>query len=479
MGTTGTMGTMKTTGHRRMSTVRARLTLWNVGVMLLVLAVYAAGVFAFVRRSASLSLDERVRSDFNWANEMWEQKPDGSFAWFEGELGHQDSPWLTVWSPDGRLLYRTSFAAWYPIADSARLVSEASGAIVRAPSGSTTFRVLTGSSHLAGQPVVIQVARSEAPMFLELRELVLFLALGLPLAVLVAGAGGYWMARHALAPAERMAERASSITADRLSERLPVANPHDEFGRLAGVFNDTFARLEGVFAQMQRFTSDVSHELRTPLTAIRTVGEVGLRERRDERAYREIIGRMLEEADRLVCLVTRLLTWSRIDSGQARPSIDPIDLHELAEDVAVQLGVLAEEKRQTIQVLSSDSARCRGDRVLLHQALSNLVDNAIKYTPEGGRIEVRVSATPSQAIVDVTDTGLGISNARQVHIFDRFYQADPSETVGGVGLGLSIAKRAVEAMGGKLQLQTSGRAGSTFRIALPVAAGASVESTAA
>jgi heavy metal sensor kinase len=456
-------------GRRRISTVRAQLTLWNVGVMLLVLAVYAAGVFMFVRRSASLGLDELVRSDFSWANEMWEQRPDGSFSWFEGEPGQRDSPWLTVWSPDGNVLSRTIFAGWYPIEQSARLAAEASGRIEIVQSGSDTFRVLSGRSRLAGRPVVIQVARSEAAMRLELRELLLFLALGLPLALLVAGAGGYGMARHALAPADRMAERARSISADRLSERLPIDNPHDEFGRLAGVFNDTLGRLEGVFTQMQRFTSDVSHELRTPLTAIRTVGEVGLRERRDERAYREIIGSMLEEVDRLVCLVTRLLTWSRMESGQAKASIETIDLSELAEDVAGQLGVLAEEKRQTIDIVVRDRPWCVGDPVLLRQALTNVVDNAVKYTPEGGHIELTLSTTTTHAVIDVADTGSGVPAARKLHIFERFYRAEPSDASGGVGLGLSIARRAVEAMGGHLQLRESGRAGSTFRITLPAA----------
>jgi heavy metal sensor kinase len=455
--------------RRGISTVRARLTLWNVGVMLLVLAVYAAGVFMFVQRSASLALDERVRSDFNWASEMWEQRPDGSFTWFEGEPGQHDSPWLTVWSPDGRVLSRTTSAAWYPIDDSSHLAAQASGQIETARAGATTYRVMSGKSRLAGQPVVIQVARSEAPMDMELRELLLFLALGLPLALLVAGVGGYSMARHALAPTERMAERARSISADSLSERLPIDNPHDEFGRLAGVFNDTLGRLEGAFGQMQRFTSEVSHELRTPLTAIRTVGEVGLRERRDERAYREIIGSMLEEVDRLVCLVTRLLTWSRMESGQAKPSIEEIDLRELAEDVAAQLGVLAEEKQQAIEIVSLGRPHCLADRVLLRQALCNVVDNAIKYTPESGRIDLRISATPSHAIVDITDTGVGVSPAREAHIFDRFYRAEPSDAVGGVGLGLSIARRAIETVGGRLQLQTSGQTGSTFRITLPVA----------
>ena len=455
--------------RRRPSTVRTQLTLWNLGVMLVVLAVYAAGVLTFVKQSASRALDDRVHSDFSWASEMWEQRPDGTFTWFEGEPG-EEAPWLTVWGPDGKVLHRTRFAEWYPIDDAARLAQEPDDRIVAVPSANTTFRVLSGRSRLDGRPVVIQVARSESSMQLELRELVLFLALGLPLAVVVAGAGGYFMARHALAPVERMAERARSITADRLSDRLPVDNPHDEFGRLASVFNDTLGRLESSFEQMQRFTSDVSHELRTPLTAIRSVGEVGLRERRDERAYREIIGSMLEEADRLVCLVARILTLSRVDSGQAKLTTERIDVRELADDVAAQLSVLAEEKRQSIEITGTGDPECLGDRLMLHQAFTNIVDNAIKYGPEGGRIGIHVSMTPTHAIVDVSDNGPGIEPSREQHVFERFYRGASADSTAGAGLGLSIAKWAVEAAGGQLKLQQSSGPGCTFRITLPRAA---------
>ena len=244
-------------------------------------------------------------------------------------------------------------------------------------------------------------------------------------------------------------------------------NPNDELGRLASVFNATLGRLESAFGQMQRFTSDVSHELRTPLTAIRSVGEVGLRERRDERAYREIIGSMLEEADRLSCLVDRLLTLSRVDSGQAKLSFEVIDVGDLAADVAAQLGVLAEEKHQIIEIASVGSPQCLGDRVLLRQALTNIVDNAIKYSPDGERIDIRVSGSTTSSIVDVSDSGPGIAPSREGRIFDRFYRAGGADSLPGTGLGLAIAKWAVEAIGGSLSLQKTPGGGCTFRITLP------------
>jgi heavy metal sensor kinase len=453
---------------RRPLAVRVKLTLWYVAAMMAVLAVYAAGVFAFVSRSSSMALDERVRSDFRWASEMWEQKPDGSLSWFEHDPGADDSPWLQVWTPGGELLYRTTLAEWYPIDDSADLAVQADGRIAEVSGGKATFRVLSGRSRLGAKPVVIQVARSEAGMRQELRDLLLFLVLGLPLAVAVAGLGGYSLARRALAPVERMADRARSITAEHLSDRLPVDNPRDEFGRLATVFNDTLGRLEASFGQMRRFTSDVSHELRTPLTAIRSVGEVGLRERRDERAYREIIGSMLEEVDRLSGLVERLLMLSRVESGQARLTVETVDLRELAEEVSGQLGVLAEEKGQVVDIEGPAGLRCLADRVVLRQAVTNLVDNAIKYSPKGGHILIRVSATKEGAALDISDDGPGIAPSRAAQIFDRFYRASPPGAADGAGLGLSIAKWAVEVNGGQLKLEES-RRGCTFRITLPAA----------
>jgi signal transduction histidine kinase len=266
-----------------------------------------------------------------------------------------------------------------------------------------------------------------------------------------------------------MAERARAITAESLTERLPVGNPEDELGRLATVFNETLTRLEASFDQMKRFTSHASHELRTPLTAIRSVGEVGLRQRRDESGYRDVIGSMLEEADRLAQLVDRLLILSRIEFGPRDLSSDIVDLSALAEEAAGHLGVLAEEKQQTIEVHASRRPLWSGDRTLLRQALLNLVDNAIKYTPERGRITVRVESGGNRSMIEVADTGPGIPRNLQTRVFDRFYRVDESRAQGGggAGLGLSIARWAVEACGGRLTLERAGSGGSTFRITLP------------
>ena len=454
--------------------IRLRLTLWYAAAMVVVLAIYAGCLLWFVNQGASRSLDNRLRGDFRWATEMAEQKPDGSLTWFEGATGDdEESPWLQVWSPDGELLYRTAVAERQPIATSGDLARRADNRIVIVPTRTVPFRVLSGHSKVSGRPVVLQVARSEAGMRRTIRDLIITLLLGLPLAVFAAGVGGYSLARRALAPVDRIAERARSITADRLSDRLPVDNPRDELGRLALVINQMLGRLESSFAQMRRFTADVSHELRTPLTAMRSVGEVALRDRHDEATYRSTIGSMLEEADRLSYLVDRLLTLSRAEAGLTKPSVDIVDLRMLAEEVASHLGVLAEEKHQSLTIEPSGNARGIGDRVVLRQALINLVDNAIKYTPEGGQIRIRISESPDGPTVDVIDTGPGVAAEAATRIFNRFDRGPEASCDGrgdaraGSGLGLAIAKWAVEVGGGHLTLEPATGGGSTFRIALP------------
>ena len=451
----------------RSHSVRVQLTLWYVAAMTLVLGVYAAAILGYVSRSASQLLNQQLRSDFQWATVMVEQTPEGGITW-NGEETIEEHPWLQVWGPDGQLLFRNNVALGQPQVG-ADLPNLPDDAIVRVPTAGVPLRVLSRRGEIAGSPVVIQVGRSEESMRDQIRTVALILLLGLPLAVATAGFGGYMLARRALAPIERMTERAETITAERLSDRLPVSNPDNEMGRLATVFNATLARLQESFDQMRRFTADVSHELRTPLTAIRSVGEVGLRGgHREEGQYRAIIGSMLEEVDRLAGLVDRLLTLSRAETGEAKLSIEPIALKDLAESVVGDLAVLAEEKSQQIVVEAHGAPRALGDRLMVRQALINLVDNAIKFAPAASAIIVRVADTPDQAIVDVIDRGPGIPAAAQDRIFDRFFRAHSAPAdVAGTGLGLSIAKSAVETVNGTLTLEHSDQHGTTFRVTLP------------
>jgi signal transduction histidine kinase len=323
-----------------------------------VLLFYAGGVFIFLRRSLAAELDRRLHDDFEVAEQMLERTADGEIRWrvtdHHEERETDGEHWLEVWSPTGQLLYRQgSFETEGSNFSSSSVPLQQHGYASVALPGDVHLRILTEPYMIKGMPTVIRVARSEAQSRHELNELLFVLGFGFPVAVGIAGVGGYVLARRALAPVSQMADQARTITVERLREQLPVVNPDDELGRLAMVFNETFTRLKRSFEQLRRFTSDASHELRTPLTAIRSVGEVGLREHRDERAYREIIGSMLEEADRLGRLVDSLLTLSRADAGQVKLRLERMDLAELAREVVNHLGVLAEEKRQSLSVEAS------------------------------------------------------------------------------------------------------------------------------
>ena len=460
-------------GWARSHSVRMRLTIWYVLAMSVVLGVYVFAVSAFVNRNLSEALDEQLRQDVYWVTASLYQTPDGDLMLNEPESLDPEAgtPWVQVWSADGLELKFRNYEAFRREIPASQTIPREGAMTV--PTASVPMRIMTqrhdfdmARGAIMDESVIIQVGRSEEGMQAQLREATLILLLGLPIAAAVAGLGGYVLARRALAPIERMTERARTITAARLSERLPVDHPDDEMGRLAAVFNETLGRLEQSFDQMRRFTSDVSHELRTPLTSIRSVGEVGLRGHRDEAAYRRIIGSMLEESDRLASLVDRLLTLSRAETRQATLSHDIVDLPELAEHVVSHLGVLAEEKRQSLTVERQGNAQAAGDREVLRQALINLVDNAIKFTPMGGRIRIRLSESADRAICDVIDSGPGVPEEARPRVFDRFYRAEGTEA-GGTGLGLSIAKGAVEANGGWLTLEATGPQGSTFRIAMP------------
>jgi heavy metal sensor kinase len=310
----------------------------------------------------------------------------------------------------------------------------------------------------------------------ELGEILLVLVLGLPIVVVLAGAGGYVLARRALAPIDHLAAEAHRITADRLHDRLSVANAHDEIGRLAAVINDTFARLESSFDQLRRFTADASHELRTPLSVIRGIGELGLRETRTPGEYKEAMGSMLEEVDRLTRLVDTLLRLSRGDAGTVRLSREVFDLGDLGREVTSSLGLLAEERRQRLEVSAKGKMSVYADRLVIRDAVVNLVDNAIKYSPAGSAIRIDVDGDPGQVTLSVSDEGAGIAAHHRERVFDRFYRIDEgrSREMGGTGLGLAIAKWAVEANGGHIALQSSGQ-GSVFKISLPRTA-ASAES---
>src|ERR1700676_3790260 len=460
-----------------LSNVRSRLTLWYVGVLAALLIAYGAGSLFFLFLSMQDQLDHNLREDLETVEGQIATEPDGSVVL---RLHHGDEVdsgfhrFVEIWSPEGKLLYRT------PQLDGQSLggppspreaKQDVAPASEQLPNG-LRVRLASSPHHLHDHLVILRVAHNEEPMWQELREFAVVLLIGLPVGVLLAGLGGYALARKALAPIDAMTRETQKISADDLGARLSIKNRGDELGRLGSVLNAMLGRLQGAFEQLRRFTADASHELRTPLTAIRSVGEVALQEAKAPAEYRDVIGSMLEEVDRLTRLVDSLLVLSRADASHVQINCVDTSLLSVAEEAAFTLEVLAEEKGQKIEVEGNRNLFVFADRLILRQAIVNLLDNAIKYSPTGSSILLRVrTGEGSTAILEVVDQGPGIPGEHQPYVFDRFYRVDKARTRewGGAGLGLSITRWAIEAHGGEISLSSKGGDGCTFRICLPIA----------
>ncbi|MBJ6726825.1 sensor histidine kinase [Geomesophilobacter sediminis] len=441
--------------------IRLRLTLWYAAALATIILCFALGVYWSVRSSLLRSLDAQLKRDLGTVSRVIRDEPNEI-----NELAQHGSVDLFQVREENVVLAETG--DWSKAAlEKANAATLPGSWSWMAPSG-LSFRIESVSVTAPGHTYQVSVAEDEQNLRASLKSLGFILALGIPVALALALIGGYLLAGRVLAPIGAMAAKAREITADRLSERLPVEHD-DEFGRLARVFNDTFARLEESFERLRRFTSDASHELRTPLTAIRSVGEVGLRKGTDPEALREAIGSMLEEADGLTRLVDSLLTISRAEAGTLQLKREPTDLAALAREVVDCLEVLAEEKEQAIHLEAAEEVIADLDRSTLRQGLLNIIDNAVKYAPRGGQVWVHVWDAGDEAFLEVRDDGPGIAAEHQPRVFDRFYRIDSgrSREVGGTGLGLAIARWAVEVNGGCIRLTSQPGHGSTFTIVVP------------
>jgi len=334
----------------------------------------------------------------------------------------------------------------------------------------------------ADTPYVIMASQSLEDLERELKAIrAPLLYVGL-LALLLAGIGGWLLARKSLAPVVTMAESARRIGAESLGQQLPVANPHDELGQLATVFNELLARLNDAFSKQQRaieqqrqFMADASHELRTPLMLINTAAGVTLRkDDRPKNEYRETIKVMDNEAQRLAQIVKDMFVLSRADAEQYPLQKGILYLNDLLEEVARTSALLADEKGVELVVTKPPEANFYGDEDLLRRMLLNLVNNAIQHTPAKGVVRLCLEQKKNNYELSVSDTGSGIPEDAQAHIFERFYRVDKAraraETLSGsgAGLGLSIARWIAQVHGGNLSLAHSDSQGTTFVAQLPL-----------
>jgi heavy metal sensor kinase len=457
--------------------VRTRLTLWYVGTLAGILAAYFAGVALLLFWQESNILKQLAAEDLETVKGLLYVPDDGQVGVREDFHHHTD--WkqvqerlLEILGPDGSILYRNERLGDRTIGGPP-FAGEGergySGRSARMSDG-TSVILISRKYDLQGRTVLIRVGYSQDLIWNQLKGTLLVLFFASPVVLAGTAYAGYKIVGRTLEPVSKMAHRAELITSERLNERVPIDDPEDELGHLARVFNAMLSRIEQSFEQLQRFTADASHELRTPLAAIRSIGEVRLQNDATPAEYRDTIGSMLEEVNRLTSIVESLLTLSRADAGQIRMQVSVFPVMALVREAAGLLEVLVEDKRLTFTLNGDESLGAQADRLYVRQAIVNILHNAVKFTPEGGSISARVECHDDSCVeISVRDTGPGIAASDSGKIFERFYRVDEARTGEdmGAGLGLSVAQWAVQANNGEIGVLSSPASGATFWIRLP------------
>ncbi|HKN77282.1 MAG TPA: heavy metal sensor histidine kinase [Candidatus Acidoferrum sp.] len=477
-----------------LNSIRVRLTLWYTGVLALVLVAISLITYFIFWRTTVQRTDVNLVELSNAFLATLQAEANGQtspealklaaqvaitehrfgdhvFAIFDAAgkmaVSSQDVPPIspaTDSSPAG-LLSSRSFQLFF---DGSARADHPFGNVREKRSG---YRGFARPFLYGGQPYTLVTLQSLRPQHEMLEEVTSTFAWIIPIAILLASGSGYFLARKNLAPVVAMSTQAGRIGAANLHERLTVRNKNDELGHLARSFNSLLDRLNQSFERQQRFMADASHELRTPVAILRGESEVALSQQaRSAEEYRESLSVLHEEATRLTHIVEDLFTLTRADAGQYPLQTRDFYLDELTAECVHSARTLALAKKISLKFEEAAECPIHADESLLRRMILNLLDNAIKYTPEGGLVTVRCRHEGDEYALSIMDTGGGIPADVQPRIFERFFRADKArsrtETDGGAGLGLSISRWIAEAHHGRLDLVRSDSSGSTFTATL-------------
>ncbi|MCI0489726.1 MAG: ATP-binding protein [Blastocatellia bacterium] len=460
-----------------MPSIRAKLTLWYLGIAAVVLTAFAVAIYLYLSQGLLRAIDASLQHQAERiAHAMLHPLSDDEVS--QPDVLMLSPQFVSIVDDEGRVTDRildseghevpiieASLQAaardWKPQFDDVEVSPTEPARII-------TWPVRDDE----GEVFFIVVGHSLKELYQAQRQLLILLAVSNPVALVLALLGGLMIANKALKPVDRLTRAAERIGRGSLSERVEETGTRDEIGRLAATFNEMIGKLEQAFDRERRFTADASHELKTPLAILRGDIEVALRRDREPEEYIRVLSSSLEEIARLTKLTDDLLTLARSDAGEQMLELEPLELDELASEAHSYLQPLASSLNVALDYEPSASpVFVEGDRKRLKQLLVNLLDNAIKYTPAGGSVRLKLAVEDSSVIIEVSDTGRGIPVSALPHIFDRFYrQSDPMDSrVTGFGLGLAISKWIVEAHGGTIEALSEPGQGSRFSVRLPLA----------
>ena len=448
---------------KQIKTLRARFALWTSGLFLAVLIVFGAYVYASMQRGLSAAIDNsltinasQVAAGLNIDN--------GKLILSDGLTEDPENAELRgrgytirILTPQGAPLQEFGPYRGLPVSPAQSFSTYTDSA------SETNVRIYNQPVYDNNRMVaIVQVAQSLDDVEDALDQLLVTLLVSIPMLVILAGLSGYFLAARALAPINQITSTTRRISAEDLSARLNIPTTDDELGRLTQTLNEMLARLDDSFQRERQFTNDASHELRTPLTAMQAIlGTIRVK-RRSPAEYEQALDDLNEETDRLRSLVENLLRLARGD-GQKNNSFEEVDLSVLLNDVADSLGPLAKTKNLALHCDTADNLTVLGDSDELIRLFVNLLDNAIQYT-DRGVVSISASREGEKVVVNVVDTGIGISPEHLPHIFDRFYRVEDSRTTRGAGLGLAIAQEIVRAHGGIIEVRSALGKGTIFKV---------------
>jgi heavy metal sensor kinase len=462
------------------NSLRARVTAFYVSMLALALAVFSVAVYGGVRAYLTNSMERTLtRTAESIVTDYLVPLNAKGNAWFLNEMSESypagtSDPFVRV-SQGGKILYESGDTRESLVRVSRLSLPSDSASLktfrrATAETGQSLMIYTLSYASPRGSPILVETGANMEPLFHLLHSLFLILLIVTPAILFGAAVGGHLLMAGPLRPVVALTEQAEHIGRKELGERLPIIRSGDELERLSLALNRMIERLEEALAHNQRFSADASHELRTPLTIIRGELESLLEIPELEPQAVEGISSALEESDRMSRIVNNLLTISRLDGGGERIEMLPVELTSIVKTTLDHMSLLAEEKGIIITCDTPAQVWVTGDTMRLKQVIVNLVDNAIKYTPERGNITVRLVADEDQAVLTVTDTGIGIPAASLPFVFDRFYRTDKarSRESGGTGLGLAIVKAICTAHLAVVSIESAENKGATLRVQLPL-----------
>ena len=450
--------------------IRFRLTVWYSLVLAAGLALFAVSIWLSMRHSLLHDLNRSLQDQASnvgtfVGNELRDPSTNVPEELAEYSQALPDGTYLEVLNPRGVSIFNSHPSFPWP------LPRVASPGQHRLTWRHTTYQLLLETFTAGGQQWSVVVAASLGPIELLTSRLRLLLIALIPAVAIIATVGGTWLSRRALKPVDDITAAARSIGIANLSERLRVPQSNDELQRLSETWNDMLSRLDDAVSRLSQFTSDASHELRTPLAVIRTTAEIAVRRSRSAESYHAALTQILSESERMTHLVDDLLFLARCDADSQEMPMANLDLAALVRTLCSQIATLAAEKRVSVSTcISASDMVVFGNDLALRRLVLALLDNAAKYSEEGGKVAVRLSQSHGQALLEIEDEGCGIPDTEIPLIFNRFYRTPEAReaSANGYGLGLSLAAAIAQRHGTRIEVESTLQAGSTFRIRLPL-----------